>query len=93
MEFQRICEVCGMPFLAKGNRAKYCKSCARERMYKQQSQYKARKKAEKPPPDLNEPEPEVCFCDNPENIATCLACTRSVCLLDMDKICPELKES
>lgn len=82
MAFNRICETCGTPFIAQGNRARYCKPCGKKQKKLLRAQYKAKKRAEKKPD--NE---EINFRDTPENILACLACTSKTCLLDKHDTC------
>lgn len=87
MPFNRICEICGVPFIAQGNRAKYCKPCAKKKQYEK---IKARDQRRK---EARETSPEVIsidFCDSPENIAVCLSCTKETCDLDKNKRCEML---
>jgi hypothetical protein len=90
MEFTRICATCGEEFTARGNRATYCKKCAKARQ-KLSWQKQAAKRKECKFSDMDgQSLPENFFCDTPENIEICLNCTRDICLLDKNQRCPDL---
>jgi len=90
MPFNRICETCGTPFIAQGSRARFCAPCARKRANEQRSGYQKKRIAKKRAEEGTKEE-ERFFADSPENIETCLSCTRAVCALERGDKCPELK--
>lgn len=91
MPFNRTCETCGTPFIAQGNRARFCKPCA-EKRYKAQlkAHYDKRKEERKKAPKEEKESTNIEFCDSSENIAACLSCTKSVCDLDSKDYCEKL---
>lgn len=92
MAFNRICETCGTPFIAQGNRAKYCRPCAKKKQYEQIKARDQRRKEARETRQDGADDTAMAFCDSPENIAACLRCTRAVCLLDKNRRCPDLEE-
>ena len=88
MAFQKICEICGTPFTAEGNRARYCKPCAKKRKQKVRNEYRKRWREAHKPAEPERPIPEEKFFgDTTANILACLACTRTACMLDSQDTC------
>ena len=74
MAFERTCAQCGTPFLAQGNRAMFCKTCAKERAKAQIKARDLRRKEARQarrgaPGEEHADDTALTFCDSPENIA------------------------